>query len=675
MRIGLKVWACLVLAALFSGFAAAQSEDADPVQPDTVHPVWESFEPEFVQHICPFPVSFPYDTEAFRCGYVLVPEDRTNPNSRLIRLSVLQGYASTPDGGERALIRLTGGPGGTSIGSGRIFAYDRGGAADVRAASDVIFFDQRGTGYSEGNICRAIPLPYQYGVRSTPEGLDRFKRDISACFETAEARGISLEGYTTWQNALDVRDIRIALGYETWTLFGVSYGTELAQAVIAVDPGGVDAAILDSIVPAGYPTRNLKALFASGFVSSLKGVTAMCAGDKSCAAKYDDLGARFVEAIKKFDEAPLVLENIDRSKAANGKLFIDGELAASAVFQALYSRDIYPDLPALLHVLETRDEETLREYVNVLSYDIDHRYGRGMSLTMNCRGGFREVPDGPAPPFETDAQMNGWMGSVHFYEGCDDYFRAAADPSTQPFSTDIPILLVAGTIDPITPPYYADYAKPGLADLTYVEFPNTGHGGLLSNFETCGKQILIDFVSSPGSEIDTSCAAKTPGPKFVINLRTSKAPYRFAKRLQNGDYPFMTIIAAGLLLLVLLGFPIGWAARKLDGTETISLSNGRRLAWLGAALLLSGLYLPVSTILETAALHPASLPVGVPASISFGGWLALAGVIVSFVAAFKLFSQFGRQRPPTGTSIAVIGTAISSIVVFLFVWGIGGGPF
>ncbi len=663
-----------LIALLLTSLASAQPDENTRIQSDVIDPVWASFEPEFVEHVCPFSISFEYDTEAFRCGYVLVPEDRTNPESRLIKLSVLQGRASTEEGQSRALMRLTGGPGGESLGSGRIQAYDKGIAARIRETADVIFFDQRGTGFSEGNICRAIPLPYQYGVRSTPDGLDKFKDEIAACFATAERRGISLEGYTNWQNALDVRDIRLALGYDTWTLFGISYGTELAQAAIQVDPNGVDAAILDSIVPLGYSTKNLKSLFASGFMSALNGVTEMCAADKNCAAKYDDLGGRFLEAIKTYDADPLVLEGLSLSKASNGKLFIDGELAANAVFQALYSRGIYADLPALLHVLETRDEETFREYVNVLSYNIDHIFGRGMSLTINCRSGFREVPKGPVPPYETDAQISGWMQTVHFYDGCEEYFQDDPDPSAKAFLTDIPILLVAGTIDPITPPYYAEFAKPRLQNHTYVEFPNTGHGGLFSSNDGCGMQILIDFVRNPGSNVDISCAAETPVPSFLVNLRKTKAPFHFAKQLQSGQYPVLSILAAAALFLVILGFPMGWVARKIDSTETISLSNGRRAAWLGAVLVLVGVYWVLSTILGMASTNPASLPIGVPQSISFGGWIVLAGLIAAIFAVYKLLSHM-NDRPPIGTVIAIISAGICSAVLLFFVWSIGGAPF
>ena len=94
-----------------------------------------------------------------------------------------------------------------------------------------------------------MPRNFQFGV-PIEEGVERSKAAFETCLDEARARGIEVDGYTTWQNALDVRDIRIALGYEQWTLFGVSYGTSLGQSILQVDEDGVRAAILDSVVPA-----------------------------------------------------------------------------------------------------------------------------------------------------------------------------------------------------------------------------------------------------------------------------------------------------------------------------------------------------------------------------------------------------------------------------------------
>lgn len=239
--------------------ATAQSEDLivdalaaeDLIEPvESVDPVWEAFEPEFTPYVCPFNAQAPaYDPEVFRCGYVLVPEDRTNPNSRLIQLSVLQIKSSSENPDQRAVVRLTGGPGGESLSAGRIFAYQAPQNMKFREAADLIFFDQRGIGYSEPNFCRGIPISYQYGTATAP-GREAYIASFNNCLEDARAKGIAVDAYSTWQNALDVKDIRRALGYQQWTLFGVSYGTELGQAVLEVDEAGVRAAILDSVVPA-----------------------------------------------------------------------------------------------------------------------------------------------------------------------------------------------------------------------------------------------------------------------------------------------------------------------------------------------------------------------------------------------------------------------------------------
>ena len=250
----LKVAMLAFFTCLLAPLAAAQTDPDLPalpiLAPDRVHSNWADFQPEFTPYVCPFHAKAPdYDPEEFRCGYVLVPEDRTKPDSRLIKLSVLSIKSTSDNPERRAVIRLTGGPGGPSLGAGRIFAYQGANAQAFREAADLIFFDQRGIGYSEGHFCRAVPRNFQFGV-PIEEGVERSKAAFETCLDEARARGIEVDGYTTWQNALDVRDIRIALGYEQWTLFGVSYGTSLGQSILQVDEDGVRAAILDSVVPA-----------------------------------------------------------------------------------------------------------------------------------------------------------------------------------------------------------------------------------------------------------------------------------------------------------------------------------------------------------------------------------------------------------------------------------------
>ncbi len=674
-------WVGMVLLAMAVACLAWTQEPGEPapaepiaaITPDAVHPAWADFEPRFTEYVCPFPVPGKYDPDEIVCGYVLVPEDRTNAASRLIQLSVLviRSTSETPELG--AIMRLTGGPGGPSLGSGRVSAYSSPSAADLRAKADLIFFDQRGVGYSEGSFCRALPLPYQYGVQLHPDGYDAYRAARAQCFEEARQRGIFIEGYTNWQNALDVRDIRRALGYEEWNLFGVSYGTELAQGVMQVDPEGTRAVILDSVVPQGLASPDLNLLTANGFRSALSGMQEMCDADPACAKAYPDLDERLIAAMASYSEKPLVLEDVSPTAGRN-RLVLDGYVVGDAVFQALYSRGVFGDLPALLHVLETRDAETLRTYVDVLGYPLDHVYGSGMSVTINCRGGFREMASAPPPPGPDGTALLPFVGSTNFARDCGEVFETSADPSVGRVQSDIPTLITTGSVDPITPAYYADLVEAGLPNSQRLDFPYTGHGDLISHWNACGRATLIAFFTDPMAELGTACPDSVSTPDFLVDMRFTKAPYRFALDLQGGRYPVFKLAAAALLMALIITFPLTAIARRVDGRPGADYGRARLLTAFGAAFSLTGAALAIKTVLDTATSHQASLPVAVPASIGWSGWLGLIGVLLCLIALWRTW----QTRSPAqrfGTRLAILAGALASLTLLWFLFSIDAGPF
>src|SRR6185436_8023211 len=55
--------------------------------------------------------------------------------------------------------------------------------------------------------------------------------------------------YTTDAAVADVEDVRVALGYDRVSLYGVSYGSRMAQAYMRRFPSRVRSAVLDGVVP------------------------------------------------------------------------------------------------------------------------------------------------------------------------------------------------------------------------------------------------------------------------------------------------------------------------------------------------------------------------------------------------------------------------------------------
>nr|WP_156780924.1 alpha/beta hydrolase [Hyphomonas sp. Mor2] len=673
----LSVLVCLALA-LWPLSVAQESPDLGPsplIQVEQVHPAWRSFQPEFTPHVCPFHAEAPdYDPAEFRCGYVLVPEDRTNPASRLIKLSVLKIASSSENPDQRAVVRLTGGPGGPSLGAQRISAYQRPDTKRFRDAADLIFFDQRGIGYSEAHFCRAVPREFQFGV-STKDGLQPRNEALRNCVAEARAEGIAVDAYSTWQNALDVRDIRRALGYEQWTIFGISYGTELGQAVIDVDEDGVRAAILDSVVPADPLDAGGWGAIAYGFRSALDAISADCAANKICARDVGSFADRFIAVFEAYDEDPLILEELDHGSFLDGRLVMDGDLAGGAVFQALYINSLYADFPSLLRAFETRDETALRAYVEVLGRPIDHSAGNGMEMVANCRGAALMTDEQAAAMRAAEPQLSKWVGTVSWSQTCVDAYEINPDPAVKPLETDIPILVAAGTVDPITPPYYSEAILPGLSNAQYVEFPYTGHGALFSDHRGCGGDLWVAFVTDPETPLDTSCLASVPAPQFLTRLKETKGPYRFARGLQAGTYPLGVIALVVVLTLSLFLFPLGWAARRIQGTEAVSFDQARPLSWLGALVTLAGLGWAIKQILYTASTHSMALPLGVVPSTGWGFWFALLGFGLTAFALYRGAKSPGFGRQQIGASLGLVITSASALGILGFLLSLGLGPF
>ena len=69
------------------------------------------------------------------------------------------------------------------------------------------------------------------------------------CLKEVEAAGIDIAKYNTIENAKDVRTITRALGYETYNLYGISYGTKLALETMRVAPEGIRSVVIDGVAP------------------------------------------------------------------------------------------------------------------------------------------------------------------------------------------------------------------------------------------------------------------------------------------------------------------------------------------------------------------------------------------------------------------------------------------
>jgi pimeloyl-ACP methyl ester carboxylesterase len=449
----------------------------------------------------------------FRCGYLTVPEDRSDPGARTIRIAVARIGAAVPTPRPDPLVFLTGGPGGTALATA--VPLVQGGLNRDR---EVIFLDQRGALHSDPLL--SCPEIDAFAVEALgmsaldPATAARSTAATRTCRERLAGQGADLAAYDTAENAADVADLRTALGIAEWNVYGVSYGSDLALQLLRDHPEGIRSLVLDSVVP---PQVNLIEGFWPNAAEGYRALFDACAAQPACAAAYPNLAGEFTAAVQRLAGQPLVVEE---PTAPGGRVVIDGYTFANLVVVQSLSPGNYAGLPALIHGVATGDGQAAAEAL-VAGLPPPGLTGYGLTFGVFCReqiaftdtgriqaAGKRALPDFPAAVLALPPQAPRIVDDC----GVWDVGAAAASVHDMPIS-DVPALLMSGSFDAVTPPSWAGLAAEGLPRSRLLVFPGLGHDVIAAS--DCGRTIMADFLEQPEGGYDTGCLDRTVIPPFT----------------------------------------------------------------------------------------------------------------------------------------------------------------
>ncbi len=442
----------------------------------------------------------------FECGYLIVPENRGDPNSPTIQVAyaVLRAPADVvqPD----PVIYLSGGPGGNAVGE-----IDGWLNIPYLEDRDLILLDQRGTGYSEPTL-------------NCPESEEGDDNATQACHDRLLSEGVDLQAYNSAENAADVADLRIALGYDEWNLYGISYGTRLALTVMRDHPEGVRSVIIDSVYP---PEVSSWEEYGQNTADEFSKFFRACESDSTCDTAYPGLERAFYDTVEQLNAEPAQYEGIDETTGD----FIDKEMSGDdyidRVFQLLYSSESIPYLPLVISQVNSGNYAALDDLESGgppeqgfrQAPDEDVSDSEGMNLSVECQEevaflsedkAIANVPAQPAPLH--DNSVNAIEGT---FSDCQIWNVQPADRiETQPVVSNIPTLVAAGEFDPITPAKWAQSAASHLSNSFFFLFPGGGHGVIDMN--ECSQGIMQAFLDDPTQKPDSSCIADIGEPQWAV---------------------------------------------------------------------------------------------------------------------------------------------------------------
>ncbi|MCU1368991.1 MAG: hypothetical protein JWO77_185 [Ilumatobacteraceae bacterium] len=521
---GTTVKRAIVVAAVLAAVAAGCSSDSgegasggDETASTTTAETTTTAEPiawpkpTFVEGDCPMDLTDDVIVEV-TCGTVEVPENRLDPDSQMISLAVAKLHSIADEPREDPVVQLEGGPGFSSLDS--VGGYSKSAILDER---DYYIWDQRGTGYSTPNLDCTETNDAIWGAFSTTddpaEEGERIEDSMRTCRDRLIDDGVDLAGYNTPQNAADLADIRAALGVDEWNLRGISYGSALAIETVRSHPEGLRSVLLDSIVvpdePFGAVDRGRSAL------RSFAELDEACAAEAACKAKYGSIDALMAKAAAQLDEEPYVGEVPDPITGEPHHVEITGSDMYAGMFRAMYDETLIPVLPLALTAIAGGDyalvEQLVQESIPFAADQVE-----AMTASVTCADRLPLLDPDVVDPFLEEHPEMGALVFVNVAEtGCEEWGVPANGGSFNTLleegDTDVPIIVMAGRFDPVTPPAGSKRVADALGQELLL-FPNAGHGAVTSS--DCARDIWFAFLDDPSTTPDTTCMADEELPAF-----------------------------------------------------------------------------------------------------------------------------------------------------------------
>jgi pimeloyl-ACP methyl ester carboxylesterase len=436
-------------------------------------------------------------------GTLLVPENRSNPQSNLIELAFVR-FKSTAKNPGPPIVYLAGGPGGSGIGTAMGARFPLFMA--LREIADVIAFDQRGTGYSKPNLSCFERLALPLDVAPTREAAIKELRENSrSCISYwRDIQRVDLTGYNTNESADDLEDLRKALGANQISLWSISYGTHLAFATMRRHPKSIHRAIL-----AGTEGPDHTYKLPSNIQKHLEDLAAVIKADPQIGKEIPDFLGLMKSVFDRLDAQPETVEITDPRTKLKVKVIVN-----KFVMQYIVANNIGTNVtarfPALFYRASKGDfTNPAQVWLNQTRSEI----GSAMSYMMDCASG-QTAARRERIELEAKSTLLADFSNFPFPDVCEEWKAPdLGDAFRAPLSSSVPVLFISGTLDARTPVSNAEEYRKGFTNSTHMIIEGAVHSDPLFLSSPQIKDGMMEFLRGQPVTITKITAAPM---KFIL---------------------------------------------------------------------------------------------------------------------------------------------------------------
>ena len=441
-----------------------------------------------------------------KCGALEVYENRAKKKGRKISLNIIVLPATSDKREPDPLVYFAGGPGSAATDDARGIAHA---FANIRKHRDLVFVDQRGTGGSHPLDCKF------YDAADTQSYLGYFfpLEDVRKCRTELETKA-DLKLYTTTIAMDDMDEVRAALGYQQLNLFGGSYGTRAALTYLKRYPQRVRTAILQGVSPTN---QYLPGDFAQQTERALQGILSECVADEKCNQAFPKVKEEAQAVLAQLIKGPVEVEVQKPNSSERVKVKLSRDLAAEAVRYMLYNPRAASLVPRDIHLAAQGNFAPLAQAALRYRINLVGTGSNGMYLSVTCAEDLPWIKPGEGERLA----VNTFLGDYRLRqqrEACALWPRAEIERDYgEPVRVNVPVLILTGEWDPVTPPSNAAAVAKTLPNSLNLVIPSGAHG--LDGLEgmDCIDRIIDEFVGRGTAKgIDSSCVKNIRRAGFAL---------------------------------------------------------------------------------------------------------------------------------------------------------------
>ena len=429
-------------------------------------------------------------------GVMRVWEDREAGAGRLISLEVIVLPATGENPAPDPVFLFAGGPGQKATSMAGQWAGHW-----MREDRDIVLVNQRGTGGDNRLGCELPGSDDDLQGYLEPIFLEETFRP---CLERLAER-YDLTQYGTADAVDDINDVRAALGYDQINLYGGSYGSRVELEYIRRHPETVRTAILNSVAPVSF----INPLYhAWGAQHALDAILEDCAADPDCAAGYGDPRASFEAVMRQLDGGPVYTEVVHPTTGKLTEVYLTRESFGEALRVMMYFDR--SQVPYLIDRAARGDFSSFAQQGIAANRGIRGALAFGMLLCVTCAEDLDRITEEmieteTAGTFLGDGRVRRQRAVCAFWPR-----SVLPEDAGEAVSRDVPVLLLSGRYDPVTPPRWGEEAASHLPRGLHVVGPRShGQGG------PCIDAIMAEVLDRGTTEgVDVSCVAGTPASAF-----------------------------------------------------------------------------------------------------------------------------------------------------------------